>query len=269
MINLLEIFKNEDGFTKKIFGQHFLTNKHILDEIVSATNPSANTNIIEIGPGCGVLTQLFAETKANVKAVEIDKDLVEFLRRYLFFYQNLEIINQDATTCDFSSIFPDKEVVFVGNLPYNVSVKIFEKVTLSNCNISSMVFMFQKEVADRINAKPNNKAYSSLSVFASYFFDIEKVRDISGGNFWPNANVMSSVLKFTPKKNRLLNENEEKDFFSFIKQCFAQKRKTLKNNLKNINKIDDIIISNSLSINIRAEQLELNDFVNLYKKIKC
>lgn len=267
MINLLEAFKNETRFTKKSFGQHFLTNAHILNEIVSSIEADKNTNIIEIGPGCGVLTQLLAETGANVKAIEIDKELVEFLNRYLFFYNNLEIINDDATMCNFSSLFNDNEVSFIGNLPYNLSVKIFEKVALSDCNIKSMVFMYQKEVADRINAKPNSKAYSSLSVFSSYLFNIEKIRDIGGGNFWPNANVMSTVLKFTPKNNRQLEKSQEKIFFNFIRQCFNHKRKTLKNNLSNINELDDILKSNGLMPNIRAEQLNLENFINLYRDI--
>ncbi len=267
MINLLEAFKNETRFTKKSFGQHFLTNTHILNEIVSSIDAKKNTNIIEIGPGCGVLTQLLAETGANIKAIEIDKELVEFLNRYLFFYNNLEIINDDATICNFLSLFKDQEVAFIGNLPYNLSVKIFERVALSDCNISSMVFMFQKEVADRINAKPNSKVYSSLSVFSSYLFKIEKIRDIGGGNFWPNANVMSTVLKFEPIYNRQLEKNEEKLFFNFIKQCFNHKRKTLKNNLININKLDNILKSNNLTSNIRAEQLNLENFINLYRDI--
>lgn len=193
MINLLEAFKNEDSFTKKKFGQHFLTNKAILDKIIEAANITENDNVIEIGPGCGVLTQLITETKASTIALEIDTELMEFLNRYLFFYKNLTIINQDASTADYDKIYEDKPVIIIGNLPYNVSVKIFEKAAMRK-NIKNMVFMFQKEVADRIIAKPNSKAYSSLSVFTSYFFDTIKIKDISGANFWPNANVMLSLI---------------------------------------------------------------------------
>ena len=175
MINLLEAFKNEDGFTKKKFGQHFLTNKSMLDKIIEAADISENDNVIEIGPGCGVLTQLIAETKASVTALEIDTELMEFLNRYLFFYKNLTIINQDAANVDYNSLYENKPVIIIGNLPYNVSVKIFEKAAMRD-NIKNMVFMFQKEVADRIIAKPNSKAYSSLSVFTNYIFDTKKKR---------------------------------------------------------------------------------------------
>lgn len=130
MINLLEAFKNEDSFTKKKFGQHFLTNKAILDKIIEAANITENDNVIEIGPGCGVLTQLITETKASTIALEIDTELMEFLNRYLFFYKNLTIINQDASTADYDKIYEDKPVIIIGNLPYNVSVKIFEKAAM-------------------------------------------------------------------------------------------------------------------------------------------
>ncbi len=269
MINLLDAFKKEARFTKKALGQHFLTNGHILNEIVAASGASSGENVIEIGPGCGVLTQLFAETGANVKAVEIDADLAEFLGRYLFYYRNLSIINEDALTARFADFFPGKPVIFAGNLPYNLSVKLFERAALSGAEIKTMVFMFQKEVADRIAAKPNSKIYSSVSVFASYLFEIEKIRDIGGGNFWPNAGVMSTVLKFTPKSARLLPENEEKDFFAFLRKAFVQKRKTLKNNLRDIKNIDDILLSSNLTLKTRAEELSPERFIKLFRNLNA
>ncbi len=243
MINLLEAFKNEDSFTKKKFGQHFLTNKAILDKIIEAANITENDNVIEIGPGCGVLTQLITETKASTIALEIDTELMEFLNRYLFFYKNLTII--------------------IGNLPYNVSVKIFEKAAMRK-NIKNMVFMFQKEVADRIIAKPNSKAYSSLSVFTSYFFDTIKIKDISGANFWPNANVMSTVLKFVPKKEREFTGEKEQQFFKFLRHAFRQKRKTLKNNLHDIDDISSLLSQAGLINTSRAEELTLEKFKELF-----
>ncbi len=247
MINLLEAFKNEDSFTKKKFGQHFLTNKAILDKIIEAANITENDNVIEIGPGCGVLTQLITETKASTIALEIDTELMEFLNRYLFFYKNLTIINQDASTADY----------------YNVSVKIFEKAAMRK-NIKNMVFMFQKEVADRIIAKPNSKAYSSLSVFTSYFFDTIKIKDISGANFWPNANVMSTVLKFVPKKEREFTGEKEQQFFKFLHHAFRQKRKTLKNNLHDIDDISSLLSQAGLINTSRAEELTLEKFKELF-----
>ncbi len=268
MINLLDAFKNEDGFTKKKFGQHFLTNQSILEKIIEAADIHSNDHVIEIGPGCGVLTQMIAEKQADTIALEIDTTLIEFLKRYLFFYKNIDIINQDAATVDYDSLFKNKNVIIIGNLPYNVSVKIFEKAAMRN-NIKNMVFMFQKEVADRIIARPHSKAYTSISVFASYFFTITKIKDISGANFWPNANVMSSVLKFIPKNNRLYDSdnNKEDNFLKFLRIAFKQKRKTLKNNLQEINDISQLLSQAGLTNNSRAEELSLEQFEELFNII--
>lgn len=266
MINLLAAFKEEVFFTKKSLGQHFLTNSHILQEIASSIGAKEGDNIVEIGPGCGVLTQYLAETKANIKALEIDDELSEFLKRYLCCYKNLEIINTDALQMDFSSLFPNQKVYFTGNLPYNLSVKIFEKTAYVK-NIQSAVFMFQKEVADRISAKPKTREYSSLSVFSSYYFNIEKIRDIGGGNFFPNAKVMSSVLKFTPKKEKLIDAKNEKDFFALVRKSFAQKRKILTNNLKDIKNIGEILKKCGLTEKARAEELSLDQFITLFGHI--
>lgn len=264
MINLLEAFKNEEGLTKKKFGQHFLTNKSLLEKIVDEAELSENDNVIEIGPGCGVLTQLIAETKANTIALEIDLELIEFLQRYLFFYKNVEIRNQDASTVDYNSLFSGEPVVIIGNLPYNLSVKILEKAAMRE-NIKNMVFMFQKEVADRIIAKPNSKAYTSLSVFISYLFNTSKIKDISGANFWPNANVMSTVLKFVPNNNKCYSGEKEQSFFKFLKMAFRQKRKTLKNNLQEIDNISQLLTQAGLSITARAEELSLEKFKELFE----
>lgn len=266
MINLLEAFKNEDGFTKKKFGQHFLTNQSILNKIIESAEITENDNVIEIGPGCGVLTQLITDTKANTLALEIDETLMEFLNRYLFFYTNLKIINQDAATVDYDMLFNGEKVIIIGNLPYNVSVRIFEKAAMRN-NIKNMVFMFQKEVADRIIAKPNSKTYTSLSVFAAYMFDTYKIKDISGANFWPNANVFSTVLKFVPKNNRCFTGKQEDTFFKFLRMAFKQKRKTLKNNLQEINDISHLLSLAGLTNTSRAEELSLEKFKELFNII--
>lgn len=263
MINMLEAFKNEDGFTKKKFGQHFLTNKSMLDKIIESANIVNDDNVIEIGPGCGVLTQIISETGVPTTAIEIDKELVEFLHRYLFFYKNLTILNQDATTTDYESIFENKHVTIIGNLPYNVSVKIFEKAAMRK-NIKNMVFMFQKEVADRMLAKPNSKTYSSLSVFTNYMFDTIKIKDISGANFWPNANVTSTVIKFIPKHNRFYSNEREIQFFKFLRYAFRQKRKTLKNNLQDIKDVSHLLSQVGLIQTSRAEELSLEKFKEIF-----
>ncbi|MEF3254816.1 MAG: 16S rRNA (adenine(1518)-N(6)/adenine(1519)-N(6))-dimethyltransferase RsmA [Deferribacterales bacterium] len=264
MLNLIEIYKNEFHHTKKTLGQHFLTTTYFVDKILDAANVTKDADILEIGPGCGALTYKILERGANLTAIEIDTKLVDFLTRYLHFYPNFKIINKDfleISTDDISGKFH-----FIGNLPYNVSTQIVIKCTKLIDHIIDMTFMFQKEVADRIISPPKKKTYSSLSVFAQYFFDIKKVCNISGGNFWPNTKVESTVLKFIPKK-RVLEPNDEIKFLQLIRCSFTSKRKMLKNNLDKI--IDTDLISKFFGRdNVRAEELSIDDFVAFYNFIK-
>ena len=254
MLDLIKIFKNESRFAKKHFGQHFLTNRHLLQLIVKTAILDDSKNIIEIGPGCGVLTQLLLETGANVTVIEIDKNMVEFLNKYLFFYKNLKIINDDFLNIDLNRF--EKPVTFIGNLPYNVSVKIVQKCVEIIDKIDLMVFMFQKEVADRISALPGSKTYSSLSVYCQYYFDIKKIKHFSGGNFWPKTKVMSSILKFKPKKRYFEDEDKEKRFLQFIEKAF---------NFNEINDIEKILTDYFNKPTIRAEEINLEAFIKLFE----
>lgn len=173
MLNLLDIYKREFGYTKKKFGQHFLTSKQFIDMIAESLASAECRQIVEIGPGCGVLTHAMLEKGASVTAVEIDEDLAEFLPRYLFIYKGFKVINADFMLITEDQL-PDGKIAFAGNLPYNVSVDILMHCVKFFHKIEKMTFMFQKEVADRINAKPNNKEYTSLSVITSYFFEKKK-----------------------------------------------------------------------------------------------
>ncbi|MGA1846111.1 16S rRNA (adenine(1518)-N(6)/adenine(1519)-N(6))-dimethyltransferase RsmA [Deferribacter abyssi] len=266
MLNLLKAYKLEFQKTKKSLGQHFLTNKHIISEIVDNLELKHNENVVEIGPGCGVVTYELLQKNANVTVIEIDEQVCDFLDRYLYFYPNLKIINKDFLEIGRVEL-PYGNLKFVGNLPYNVSVKILEKCIEFIDDMCLMVFMFQKEVADRIISKPNSKTYSSLSIFCQYYFDIKKIRNVSGVNFWPNTKVTSTILKFRPIKRYFDNVSVEKDFFKFVMAAFKSKRKTLKNNLNFLNKEQKNIIDEMLGEKIRGEQLSLNDFIKLYEKL--
>ncbi len=266
--NLIKLFKEESKYTKKSLGQHFLTNQHIIEQIVASAEIDENCNIIEIGPGCGVLTEHLVDTPAHLTAVEIDTDLTYFLIRQFEDKTNFEVVNEDASKLDFRTLLnKDSKIVYVGNLPYNISVRILTQITNDIDRIKSVVFMFQKEVANRINAKPNSKEYSSLSVFASYYYEISKVRDIGGNNFMPNTKVQSTVLKFVPHKTRLLESSQEEEFFKFINTAFTQKRKTLKNNLRVIMDVTNILDELAIKPSVRAEELSIIDFVKLFNRI--
>jgi len=265
MLNLLEIYKNEFGYTKKKFGQHFLTSQQFIDMIADSLVDTECKQVVDIGPGCGVLTHAMLEKGAKVTAVEIDEDLAKFLPRYLFIYKGFNIIHSDFLKITEDQL-PEGKFAFAGNLPYNVSVDILMYCVKFIDRIEKLTFMFQKEVADRINASMNTKEYSSLSVTTAYFFDIKKLKDISGGNFWPNTKVRSSVLEFYPKE-RVLKPEEEKGFLDLVRKSFMLKRKTLHNNLKSYEGHEEAMERAGLAPNIRGEQMSVDDFVRLYREL--
>lgn len=264
MLNLLEIYKQEFSKTKKSLGQHFLSNPHFAEKILQAAGVEKGANILEIGPGCGILSQSILEKGANLLAIEIDATLVDFLKRYLHFYPNFSIIEKDfihITPSDLNGRYH-----FIGNLPYYISTQILAKCTELVDNIVDMTLMFQKEVADRIISKPKLKTYSSLSVFSQYFFEIKKIFNISGGNFWPNTKVESTVLQFIPK-TRILPREDEADFLRLVKASFVLKRKMLKNNLNSLINVE-LIPAFFKRDNVRAEELSLDEFIDFYRFIK-
>lgn len=265
MLNLLEIYKKEFGFTKKKFGQHFLTSKQFIDMIAESLASAECGQVVEIGPGCGVLTHAMLEKGAKVTAVEIDEDLAEFLPRYLFIYKGFSVIHSDFMKITEDQL-PEGKIAFAGNLPYNVSVDILMHCVNFFHKIEKMTFMFQKEVADRINAKPNNKEYTSLSIITDYFFTKKKLKDISGGQFWPNTKVRSTVLEFYPKERHFDIEREKK-FLAMVKSSFVLKRKTLHNNLKTYDGHEAAMERAGLASNIRGEQMTLDDFIRLFEEL--
>jgi 16S rRNA (adenine1518-N6/adenine1519-N6)-dimethyltransferase len=268
MLNLLSLYKSEFGETKKSLGQHFLLNKHILRLIIQEAEIKKGNNVVEIGPGCGVLTYELLQTGANIKSVEIDNTLSYFLERYLHMFENFEILNKDFLLTTVEDFSQNQKIKFIGNLPYNVATKIIEHSIDFFEKIDLMVFMVQKEVADRIISTPKNKTYSSLSVFMQYFFEIKKIKEIGGKNFWPSTKVNSTILKFTPRKRYFEDILEERDFLTFVKTVFASKRKTLKNNLKNLKNIEKIIVEYFNNDKVRAEELSLENLIGFYKYVK-
>lgn len=265
MLNLLEIYKREFGYTKKKFGQHFLTSRQFIDMIADSLASADCGQVVEIGPGCGVLTHAMLEKGVKVTAVEIDEDLAEFLPRYLFIYKGFKLIHSDFMKISKDQL-PEGRIAFAGNLPYNVSVDIMMHCVRFIDKIEKMTFMFQKEVADRIIAKPNVKDYSSLSVITDYFFTKKKLKDISGGQFWPNTKVRSTVLEFYPKE-RYFEPEREQSFIAMVKKSFMLKRKTLHNNLKTYEGHEAAMERAGLASNIRGEQMELCDFIRLFEEL--
>lgn len=253
---------------KKRFGQNFLTDKNLLKKIVRKADVE-NKHVLEIGPGQGALTQFLVLEAISVTAYEIDFTLKPYLNKLVNTYDNLEVIFEDILKIDLPN---DKDYHLVANIPYNITSPILFKVLETN-NIQSATLMIQKEVADRLNAKPNNKEYNALTVIMNYFMTIEKIMDVKKTMFTPRPKVDSSVIKLTRKAFRHFSDKQEEQFLEIVKASFMQKRKTLVNNLASYFKIEKITLNNFLEDNnisqmVRAENLELEQFIKITEKWK-
>jgi 16S rRNA (adenine1518-N6/adenine1519-N6)-dimethyltransferase len=240
---------------KKFLGQHFLHDQHIAEKIVQSLDLSHTTNILEIGPGTGVLTRFLIGMKnIDLKVVEIDWDSVAHLKKH---YPALTIIEGDFLELDLISVFKEPFSV-IGNFPYNISSQIFFKILEQRNQVQQVVCMLQKEVADRIAEPPGSKTYGILSVLLQAFYDIQYLFKVSPGVFIPPPKVMSAVIRLK-RNNRQQLECDEALFFKVVKQGFNNRRKTLRNALKNLNLATEF---SALPIfDQRAEQLTVDEFV--------
>jgi len=240
---------------KKFLGQHFLSDQNTALRIVESLTIVAYSNVLEIGPGTGVLTRfLIANENINLKVIEIDWDSVAHLKKH---YPGLEIIEGDFLEQDFLSIFKESFSI-IGNFPYNISSQIFFKVLAQHQQVNQVVCMLQKEVAERIASPPGNKTYGILSVLLQAFYDIQFLFKVSPGVFIPPPKVMSAVIRLE-RNTRPQLDCDEALFFKVVKQGFNNRRKTLRNALKNLNLAAEISV---LPIfNQRAEQLTVDEFV--------
>jgi len=240
---------------KKQFGQNFLIDQGIINSIISSFSASPNDSVLEIGPGFGALTFPLLETLDALNIVEIDRDLISKYKSLN--NPKINIYESDILKFDLSQL--PKPLRIIGNLPYNISSPILFHILKSKDNIKDMLFMFQYEVAERITAKPNSKAFGRLSVMMQTFFDTEILIHVPPESFEPAPKIDSAVVYFKPKLNFQL-ENFVK-FEELVKLSFSQRRKTLKNCLKSLLTQDNTAIDLSL----RAEQLEINDYLTLLK----
>lgn len=252
---------------KKKFGQNFITDTNLINKIVSSSKID-DKNVIEVGPGRGALTKELAKRAKMVIAYEIDKDLTIYLDELVRNNDNLEVIYKDFLSIDFKS---DKKWELIGNLPYYITTPILFKF-LENNVYNSATIMVQKEVGERLISKPNSKKYNALSVIVQYLTNVERVANVSKKLFFPVPKVDSVVIRLEKKNNREIPLEKEQDFLKFVKACFTQKRKTLANNLtesynQNKEAINALLRVNQFNESVRAEQLSLNDFINLFNQI--
>lgn len=252
------------GRHKKRFGQHFLHDQYVLQQITSAINPQANESIIEIGPGAGALTKHLLPELNTLTVIELDRDLIPALKK-LGENSNCElaILNQDVLEVDFTQIDTDtnNSLRIVGNLPYNISTPVIFKCLESSNIISEMIFLLQKEVVERLTAAPGSKSYGRLSVMTQYHCQTDYLLDVGPEAFTPPPRVDSALVKLKPR-DKPLRLLEHKMLQTVVRNAFSQRRKTITNSLKTLISVSEI---EALKINpkLRPEQLSVEQFVDL------
>jgi 16S rRNA (adenine1518-N6/adenine1519-N6)-dimethyltransferase len=249
-------------WAKRTMGQNFLVDNDALNNIVRAADLKPADTVLEIGPGLGVLTEQLSEQAGSVIAVEKDDKFSEMLRGK-FFKTNVEILNQDALEFDPTNL---GEYKLVANIPYNITSLIIRKFLEAKNKPELMVLLVQREVAERITAKPGDM--SLLSVSVQFYTEAKMMGIIKNTSFYPVPKVDSAIIRLKAKD--VMPEIEEKEFFRLVKFGFAAKRKTLENNLSagmHITKDEasGIIKKANLDLKIRAESLSVADWINLYK----
>ncbi len=244
---------------KKHLGQHFLNDQSIASEIINLLNKNTQ-NVLEIGPGMGALTQLLLKKNYTTHVIEIDKESVTYLKQQ---FPNLNIHEGDFLKLNIKQKYPFN-FSLIGNFPYNISSQILFKILDNRDQITEIVGMFQKEVAERVFCKHGRKR-GILSVLLQTFYDIEYCRTVDAQVFTPQPKVKSAVLRLIRNKRKKLHINEKK-FRLVVKSAFHQRRKKLSNALKGFKLVDYDKILNLL--NLRAEQLSVEDFIKITSYVK-
>ena len=253
---------------KKSLGQNFLIDKNIISKIVTEVSVCNDDLIIEIGPGRGALTKELKRKQAHLICYEIDQDLAAILNKLED--EKIKIIWQDFLKSRIDEDIEDikyNKLYIVGNLPYYITTPIIEHIMDSNIDFEKLIIMVQREVAERFMANIHTKEYGYITVVLNYYFEVSKVTDVSRYCFNPVPKVESTVLRLVPRK-----EKEELDFNKFkefLKVCFSQKRKTLKNNLKGYDwhKIKNVLNKYHMTESVRAEEISKDVFVEIFKNI--
>ena len=266
---------------KKSFGQNFLTDTNILQKIVDTAEIDDQVNVIEIGPGIGALTEFLAERATQVMAFEIDHRLVPILADTLRDFDNVTVVNEDILKVDLAQHIqnfknPDLPIKVVANLPYYITTPILMHLIESGIPFSEFVVMMQKEVADRISAQPNTKAYGSLSIAVQYYMTAKVAFIVPRTVFVPAPNVDSAILKMVRRPEPAVAVEDESFFFKVSKASFTHRRKTLWNNLTGYfgkteevkDKLTKALDQAGLSPSVRGEALSLAEFASLADALK-
>lgn len=257
---------------KKQFGQNFLNNGRIIDQIVASIRPQTEDHMIEIGPGEAALTTPLIDVVKRLDIIEIDNDLIAPLKIRFASKPAFNLHHTDALSFDYSTLLefePEQPLRVVGNLPYNISSPLMFHLLKFSEHIKDMHFMLQKEVVDRITAEPGIKAYGRLSVMIQYACQTEYLFTVGPENFTPPPKVDSAIVRLLPYKQKPFIADDEQKFADLVKQAFSQKRKTLRNTLKGWLTAEQIETC-GINPTARAETVPVEKFVelaNLYNQI--
>ena len=246
---------------KKALGQHFLNDENIAERIVESLTTCEK--ILEIGPGTGILTNFLIKKKIDLKLVEIDNESVDFLIQKLDISKDI-IYNQDFLKMNLTKLFNKNNFSVIGNFPYNISSQIVFKIIENRKYIPEMCGMFQFEVAERICQKEGSKKYGIISVITQAYYNAKLLFEVSNDLFTPPPKVNSAVISLKRKENLNLN-CEEKLFLKIVKLSFQQRRKTIRNSLKQINLSDNL--REDTIFDKRPEQLSVTEFIDLTNMI--
>jgi 16S rRNA (adenine1518-N6/adenine1519-N6)-dimethyltransferase len=252
--------KNQPHKARKRFGQNFLHDAGIIRRIVACIAPKEGQHIVEIGPGKGALTEGIISVTKKMDVVELDRDLIPILRVNLFRYPELTIHEADAMKFDFSALAQNGPIRVVGNLPYNISTPLIFHLLSQAEVISDMHFMLQKEVVDRLAARPGDNLYGRLSVMAQYYCRVDALFIVGPESFDPPPKVDSAIVRMTPHRELPVIADDLKTLEDTVRIGFQQRRKTLRNNYKGVLTAEDF---EQLEIDpsLRPERLDVADFV--------
>ncbi len=255
------ILRENDLHPKKRFGQNFLIDKNILNKIAFAPNATNEDIFFEFGPGTGALTDYIINIAKKIYAIEFDNDMVSVLNEKFKGNDKIEIIKYDATEISLKDYYEKEkqEFIIMGNLPYNVAAHIIFNIIENNIDyVKECYFMVQREVAERLIEKNNSKNYSILTVLTDLFFEKTLLFDVKPTSFFPPPRIMSSIVKFKKTDKYMKSVKNFTLLKKIVKDAFSQRRKMLRNNLKEYNNLDKII-----NLNLRAENLTIQDYINI------
>lgn len=257
----------KEHIARKRFGQNFLQDHQVIENIVQAIAPKHSDRLIEIGPGLGALTKPVLQKAGKLTAIELDRDVIPILKKNCANVGELNIVSQDVLTVDFAALFPGETIRVYGNLPYNISTPLlFHLFSFSN-KIEDMVFMLQKEVVERMVAVADDDAYGRLSIMVQYYGQPDLLFIVPPEAFDPAPKVHSAIVRLLPHANRALRADQEPLFAQLVQLAFNARRKTLRNVWKGVVTTEQMEAA-KINGNLRPENLPLSDYIALTRVLQ-